>query len=212
MKPIKPNEKEKEALSLFYNRFYDLYEEIIRDDFINKEANIRFFKLREVFSIYKELLSYKPIRMYLEWMKKGGRPHLEGIIADELFSFIRNLLLHFPIFDTWDEVYINKNLATWSKVGQIDKFLNKCIKLKIDGKGTVKYRIWEEQKQKMTYFDVNFPEKYANNDIYLKDIITEEVGTKFCMALMREILDKQVENPEEPIIRIMSQVYFPVGK
>ncbi|MCZ2740040.1 hypothetical protein V6Z54_04285 [Bacillus sp. MAG717A] len=68
------------------------------------------------------------------------------------------------------------------------------------------------KKQKMTYFDVNFPEKYDDNIIYLKDIITEEVGTKFCMALMREILDIQVENPEEPIIRIMSQVYFPSGK
>lgn len=55
-------------------------------------------------------------------MKKGGRPHIEGIIADDLFSFIRNTLLHFPIFESWNEVYINKNLATWSKVGQIDRF------------------------------------------------------------------------------------------
>lgn len=197
---------------LFYNRFYDLFEEIVNDDFLNKEASIRFYKLREAFLIYKELLSYKPIKIYLEWMKKGGRPHFEGIIADDLFSFIRNLLLHFPIFDTWDEVYITKTLATWSKVGQIDKFLNKCIKLKIDGKGTVKYRIWEEKKKTMTFFDVNFPEKYSDNNIYLKDIITEEVGTKFCMALMREILDIQVENPEDPIIRIMSQVYLPIRK
>ncbi len=207
---IKPNEKEKEVLTLFYNRFYNLFEEIVNDDFINKEASVRFFKLREAFSIYKELLSYEPIKAYLGWMKKGGRPHFEGIIADDLFSFIRNLLLHFPIFDTWDEVYITKNLATWSKVGQIDRFLNKCIKLKIDSMGTVKYRIWEEKK--LTYFDVNFPEKYDDNNIYLKDIIAEEVGTKFCMALMREILDKQVENPEDPIIRIMSQVYFPIRK
>ena len=197
---------------LFYNRFYDLFEEIVNDDFLIKEANERFYKLREAFSIYKELLSYKPIRNYLKWMKKGGRPHLEGVIADDLFSFIRNLLLHFHIFDTWDEVYITKNLATWSKAGQIDKFLSKCIKLKIDGKGTVKYRMWEEKKKKMTYFEVNFPEKYADNNIYLKDIITEEVGTKFCMALMRQILDVQVENPEDPTIRIMSQIYIPIEK
>ncbi len=38
------------------------------------------------------------------------------------------------------------------------------------------------KKQKMTYFDVNFPEKYDDNNIYLKDIIAEEVGTKFCMG------------------------------
>lgn len=81
-------------------------------------------------------------------MKKGGRPPFEGIIADDLFSFIRNLLLHFPIFNTWDEVYINKNLATWSKSGQIDKFLKKCINIKIAGKCEIKYRIWEKDKKR----------------------------------------------------------------
>lgn len=208
---LKPSKKEVEVLTLFYNRFYDLYDEIVADNFIEENGNVRFLKLREAFSIYKELLNYKPIKYYIEWMKKGGRPPLEGIIADEVFSFIRNLLLHFPIFDTWNEVYINKKLATWSKVGQIDKFLNKCVNIKIDGKSEVKYRIWEEEKKKMTYFSIKFPEKYADNNIYLKDLISEEVGMKFCMALMREILDKQVINADIPKIKIMSQVYVPFG-
>lgn len=208
---LKPSKKEVEVLTLFYNRFYDLYDEIVADNFIEENGNVRFLKLREAFSIYKELLNYKPIKYFIEWMKKGGRPPLEGIIADEVFSFIRNLLLHFPIFDTWNEVYINKKLATWSKVGQIDKFLNKCVNIKIDGKNEVKYRIWEEEKKKMTYFSINFPEKYEDNDIYLKDLISEEVGMKFCMALMREILDKQVINADIPKIKIMSQVYVPFG-
>ncbi len=207
---LKPNEKEREVLSLFYNRFYNLYEEVVNDNFINNDAKIRFYKLRESFSIYKELLSYEPIKEYINWMKKGGRPHFEGIIADDLFSFIRNLLLHFPIFDTWDEVYINKNLATWSKIGQIDKFLTKGIKQKIDGEGTVKYRIWEGKKKKVTYFCINFPNQYNDANIYLKDIISEEVGMKFCMALMRKILDTQVEDAEVPDIKIMSQVYLPI--
>lgn len=207
---LKPNKKEIEVLTLFYNRFYDLYDEIVDDNFLKENANLRFWKLREAFSIYKELLSYEPIKSYIEWMKKGGRLPLEGIIADDVFSFIRNLLLHFPIFNTWDEVYINKNLATWSKVGQIDKFLNKCINIKIDGACKVHYRIWEEEKKKMTYFSINFPEKYDDNDIYLKDVISEKVGMKFCMALMREILDKQVVNADIPKIKIMSQVYVPI--
>lgn len=207
---LEVNKKEIEVLTLFYNRFYDLYDEIVDDNFIRENENIRFLKLREAFSVYKELLSYEPIKYYIEWMKQGGRPPLEGIIADDVFSFIRNLLLHFPIFNTWNEVYINKNLATWSKVGQIDKFLNKCINIKIDGESKVNYRIWEEEKKKMTYFSVNFPEKYEDNDIYLKDLISEEVGMKFCMALMREILDKQVVNADRPKINIMSQVYVPL--
>lgn len=85
--------------------------------FLKKMLNYAFLTLREAFSIYKELLSYEPIKSYLEWMKRGGSPPLESIIADNLLSFIRNLLLHFPIFKTWDEIYVNKNLATWSIKG-----------------------------------------------------------------------------------------------
>lgn len=68
--------EQKEVLSIFYNRFYDLYEEIVSDDFYNKDPQIRFYKLRESFSIYKELMSYEPIKDYLNWMKNGGRPFL----------------------------------------------------------------------------------------------------------------------------------------
>lgn len=203
------SEKEIEVLTLFYNRFYELYEEITSENFIEENAQIRFFKLREAFSIYKELLSYEPIKSYIDWMKHGGRPPLEGVIADGLFSFIRNLLLHFPVFKTWDEVYINKTLATWSKTGQIDRFLNKCQQIKIDGTGTLHYRIWEVKKKKMTYFTINFPEEYCEENIFLKDIISEDVGMKFCMALMREVLDTQVKNAEAPDIIPMSQVYIP---
>lgn len=203
------SEKEIEVLTLFYNRFYELYEEITSENFIEENAQIRFFKLREAFSIYKELLSYEPIKSYIDWMKHGGRPPLEGVIADGLFSFIRNLLLHFPVFKTWDEVYINKTLATWSKTGQIDRFLNKCQQIKIDGTGILHYRIWEVKKKKMTYFTINFPEEYGEENIFLKDIISEDVGMKFCMALMREVLDTQVKNAEAPDIIPMSQVYIP---
>ena len=84
-----------------------------------------------------QYLNYEPIKEYLKWMKRGGRPFFERVIADNLFSFIRNLLLHFPIFDTWDEVYINKSLATWDKAGQINKFLIKVKEYKIDDKSEV---------------------------------------------------------------------------
>lgn len=206
----RPNEKETEVLTLFYNRFYSLYNEILDDSFIQQSSMIRFYKLREAFSIYKEICNYEPIKEYLKWKKKGGGPFFEGIIADNLFNFIRNLLSHFPVFDSWDEVYINKNLATWDRVSQIDKFLSKVTEYKIDDKPEVKYRIWEVEKKKMTYFSVVFPSEYdEGKNIYLKDIISEEIGIKFCIALMKKIIDTQIENPEDEKIIIMSQVYFP---
>lgn len=212
IKEIKPNKKEQVVLNLFYNRFYCLYDEISNNNFFKENAKQRFYKIREIFSVYKELLSYKPIKYYIEYMKEGGRPPLEGMIAKDLFSFVRNVLLHFPIFNTWDDVYINKNLATWNKEGTIHKFLLKCTNIKIDQKGTIKYRIWEQNKKKMTYIKINFPEQYDNNYIYLKDIISEKDGVKLCISIMKKILDVQVENNKNPDITIMSQVYTSITK
>lgn len=66
------------------------------------------------------------------------------------------------------------------------------------------------KRKKMTYFNVNFPKEYNDTNIYLRDIIAEEAGTKLCMALMRTVLDIQIENAEPLDIKIMSQVYFPI--
>lgn len=58
----KPTEQDKVILNLFYNRFYDLFDEIVSDKFVKYSAAIRFSKLKEAFAIYKELLYYPPIR------------------------------------------------------------------------------------------------------------------------------------------------------
>ncbi len=206
----KPNKKEKKMLNLFYNRFYILYDEISDDKFYKNNPKNRFYKIREIFSVYKELSNYKPIKYYLKYIKNGGRPPIEGIIIEDLFGFVRNLLSHFPVFDSWNDIYITKDLATWDRGGTIHNFLQKSTKIKIDQKGTVKYRIWEKEKKNMTYVEINFPEQYNDNNIYLKDIISERDGIKLCIALMKQILDYQVEGKEESDIVVMSQVYMPI--
>lgn len=204
---IKPTRKELIALNLFYNRFYDLYDELSSIEFLEKEASYRFYKIREIFSVYKEVLGYEPIKYHIE-MIKISKPPLEGVIVSDLFSFVRNLLLHFPIFDNWNEVYISKDLATWNKAGTIDKFLKKSTKIKIDDKGTIHYRIWEKSKKQFTEIAINFPEEYNDNKIFLKDIVSEKEGIKLCISFMKQILDSQVLSNEESDIQIMSQVYI----
>lgn len=61
----------------------------------------------------------------------------------------------------------------------------------------------------MTHFTVSFPEKYDSQNIYLKDILEENAGIKFCIALMRKIFDTQVIKLEEARIIVISQVYIP---
>lgn len=186
---LRPNKAEKEFLTLAYNRFYDIFEEIVDDSFWDKDEWHRFSKIKDGFAVYAELLNYPPVKLVIEHIK-NVRPPMEAEIGSELLKFIRNITTHFPFFESWNEVWINKSIINWYEEGQsIDKFLNKY-----KGKETVKYRFWEAQKKRMTYLSINFPKKYEKDTkIYLKEILSEKEGVKFSFILMKQILDTQVE-------------------
>lgn len=184
-----PTTSEIQFMTLAYNRFYDLYDEVMDDSFWDKGEWERFSKIKQAYSIYAELLNYEPLKFVTDKLKTI-RPPMEAEIGSELFKFVRNLVAHFPFFTKWDEVWINKTIVNWYKDGlTIDKFLRKY-----EGKPQVKYRFWEEDKKRMTYLAISFPEKYSDDSkIFLKDIITEKEGVKFSFILMKQILNTQVE-------------------
>ncbi len=187
---LRPSLAEKELLTLAYNRFYDLFDEIMADSFWEKEDYYRFSRIKDIFSIYAEILNYPPIRWVIDYLKKD-RPPMEAEIGSEFFAFIRNVMVHFPFFQRWEEVWINKTIVNWHKEGQsIDKFLTKY-----QGHEPVKYRFWEAEKKKMNYMSVNFPAAYTSGSkIFLKDILSEKDGVKFSVILMKRILGTQVES------------------
>lgn len=185
----RPTKAEELFLSLAYNRFYDLFEEVMEDGFWEKEPWYRFSKVSHAFAVYAELLAYEPFKYVLEAIKKQ-RPPMESEIGGPLFKFVRNVLAHFPLFETWDEVWISKELVNWQKEGlTIDRFLKKFYSHE-----EIKYRFWEPEKKKMTYMRIRFPKEYEENKIYLKDIISEKEGVKFSFIMMRQILNTQVES------------------
>jgi len=196
-KRLRPNRGEKEFLILAYNRFYDIYDEVMDDLFWTKTEWDRYCKIKEAFAIYGELLNYEPIRWVVEHIKKS-RPPMEAEIGSQLFKFIRNVITHFPFYESWNEVWINKSIVNWYREAQfIDKFL-----LKYEGREAVKYRFWEPQRKKMTYLSINFPQTYKDDvNIYLKDILSEKEGVKFSFILMRHIMDTQVESNDSEKIR-----------
>ncbi|WP_336780942.1 hypothetical protein [Paenibacillus illinoisensis] len=185
---LRPNLAEREFLNLAYNSFYEIFQEIFEDSFWNKDEYYRFSKVRDAFAIYVEVLNYEPIKYVIEEMKKQ-RPPMESEIGSELFKFVRNLVAHFPFFNSWDEVWVSEVLCNWFKQGQsIDRFLKKYA-----GHKEIKYRLWEASKKKMTYLSINFPVQYiGNTKIYLKDILTETEGIKFSLVLMKRIMDTQI--------------------
>ncbi|AKF93746.1 hypothetical protein [Brevibacillus laterosporus] len=183
---IHQTEIENEFLNIAYNRFYDLYEEIMDESFWNKDAKYRLFRVKEVFSVYFELLKYPPIKWVIG---RERRPNFADVGMD-LMKFVRNMVQHFPYFDSWDDIWIRKSLVNlYSARPQfIDKFLSK-----FEGHEELKYRFWEEKHKRLTYIKVTFPQEYSNdNKIYLKDILSEKEGIMFALILMYKILQSQV--------------------
>jgi hypothetical protein len=185
---LKPNKAELEFLNLAYNRFYDLSDEIMEDSFWLISDFERLAKVKDCFLIYTEILNYEPVQWTLQRLEKE-RPIIEAKIGKEYFSFIRNLLVHFPFFSKWDDIYFNRELINWcSKDKSIDKFL--C---EYDMQEPIKYRIWNFEKKSFTYVTIGFPQNYkANNKIMLSEMLPEEEGTIFSVAFMRRIIDMQV--------------------
>jgi len=190
---IRPNKAELMFLTIAYNRFYDIFSEVMDDSFWDKDSWFRFSRIKDGFGVYSELLNYEPIKWALEALTKS-RPPMEGEIARDLFKFIRNVIIHFPFFNSWNKVNINLSLINWQKDNKfIDKFIKKYM-----GKEVVKYRFWEPEKKRMTNLSINFPVKYEEDTpILLKDILSEKEGVKFSFILMKKVLDSQVISVKE---------------
>ena len=161
--------------------------------FWEKDKYYRFCKIKDAYSVYTELLNYEPIQWVIEHLRIY-RPPMEAEIGSELFKLVRNVLTHFPFFESWEDVYIDKELVNWNKPGQtIDKFYRKY-----EGHSPVKYRYWQPDIKKMTYISINFPTEYLKGrQVWLKDLISERDGVVFSIIFMRRVLDTQIEEMRE---------------
>jgi hypothetical protein len=187
-KHLSTHEKQYDFLNLSYNRFFDLYEAIMSDEFWELSSELRLYKTKEIFSIYFELLAYEPIKEFIKALKVI-RPPMEAELSNDFLKFIRNTLIHFPFFTSWENIYISNNLINWNSEGKtIDRFLKKYLNHK-----EVKYRFWDNKRKIITYLVITFPIKYNGNEkLYLKDFITEKDGIKISIILMNKVLMSQV--------------------
>lgn len=90
-------------LNLSYNKFFDIFSEIYTAEFWEKAPYYRLNRISQAFSTYSEIIHYDPFDGVFKWLEKY-RPPMESEISGPLFKFIRNLLVHFPFFDSWDEI------------------------------------------------------------------------------------------------------------
>lgn len=189
--PTHQTKDEIEFLNLSFNRFLDLFSEIMPDGFWEKLPYHRFSKTKDLFAVYCEILKYPPVQWVID---ANPRPNYPDIDRD-LFKLIRHILMHFPFFEQWDDVWITHSIVNlYSTRPQfIDKFLSEN-----EGKDELKYRFWEEEQKRMTYISVTFPKDYTTGGkVFLRNIIPEKDGVKFSAIFMWNILKVQIEEIKE---------------
>jgi len=189
--PSHPTEDEVDFLNLSFNRFLDLFAEIMPDEFWDKPDHVRFCKTKDLFAVYSEVLKYPPMQWVIEANK---RPNFSDVGKD-LFTFVRHVLMHFPFFERWDDVWIKQSMVNLysSRPQFIHRFLSEN-----EGNGPLKYRFWEEKPRKMTYISVSFPSNYtAGEKVFLHDIIPEKEGVKFSAIFMWNIMKVQFQEIKE---------------
>ena len=178
---------EYEFLQLSTNRFLDLYNEINDIAFFNLSEEVRYYKLKDFFSVYTELLSYSAMKEQIQLIEKV-RPPMEAIISSEFVKFVRNVLIHFPCFTKWNEIYVSKHLVNWKSEGQsIDRFLTRY-----QGREPIELRVKDCLTGKWRYPLIKFPSTYNDNKIFLKDMIDEKDGVLLCAVLMYKVVSSQI--------------------
>lgn len=195
MSNVRPNQRELLFLHKAYESFFnDILPEVLEDAFWQRDPYYRFSRIRDAFLIYSEILDYEPIGWFLERLKTF-RPPMEAELSNEYVLFLRNAMVHFPLFKSWDQVELTKGLVNWSKPGQrIDSFLKKY-----SGHTEVKYRTWNSEKRVMTYVSIQFPPEYKEGTIIkFKDFMPEREGVIFVISLMQNVLESQLENEKFP--------------
>lgn len=165
-------EYKKEVAKLFATKIMEEMDEALQLvwPYNAYDENRKFTLIKSLASLTSELLEVEEINKKMMEIAKSSEINGDNI-EDKFntFKMIRNVVNHFPIFNTWDEIYISRDLINWNdpKNSQIEKFFKteKCmsyiIYLNEDGK-------WVEKKK----IDIKVPCLGKYNKIYLKDILS----------------------------------------
>lgn len=186
------NESERQFLVIAYDRLKTIHKEICfkKSEFWQKESYYRFSRIKEAFALFAEISSHRSVKTFVNVLDIYHEKFLFPFLTNEVFRFIRNVISHFPLYDSWDEVWISKSLINWNKSGQsIDRFLKMNV-----GKEPIGYAYKDGTEDKNTFptlVDFNFPKTYDDNTkIYLKDMIPEKDGIIFSIIIMVQIIEK----------------------
>lgn len=137
-----------------------------------------FETIKTLTTLIDELLSDSIVKKeYVDKLSKSNESENAKNIEEKLetFQMIRNLIIHFPFFKSWDDIYINYSILNWnnptSRIKSIQKYFD-------DNKGKrmiykVYTRLGDNWRHEHT-IDFIVPALYKNKKVYLKDIISAD--------------------------------------
>ena len=131
-----------------------------------------FDKVQKLSALVTELLKDKEIKEKFEELANQSKVNGENNdVKLEVFTMLRNIILHFPFFDKWEDIYLNRKILNWNrnKKGSIEKFFDKNKNKKL------KYTIYMKHENKWNpehEVNIEIPNLDDNKKIYLKDIIS----------------------------------------
>ena len=167
--------------------------EYVLDQNNSLNNNQKFECIKELASLTSELLEDEEINEKMMEIAKSSK--INGDNIDDKFAtfkMIRNVINHFPIFKSWDDIYVSKELLSWNnpKNSQIERFFKSEKKMS--------YRIYlneDNQWVEKVKIDINVPCLGKYNKIYLKDILSMDntIWTFAAIDYYLQFLDLNIE-------------------
>ncbi len=158
---------------LFAKRIMKLMEEayeIIMNYNSDSYQHRKFEILKDLSSLTVEVLKKEDIRNKMKEVAESSKVNGDNIEDKfKTFRMIRNVINHFPLFDSWDEIYVSSDLLNWnnSSSDQIKSYFQKekefSYRIYLNENGQ-----WVEKK----VINIRTPKLGKYNKIYLKDILT----------------------------------------
>lgn len=138
--------------------------------------------VKKLSCLISELLDDESIKTKLLMMSIQSESNGTNVETKlELFEMIRNVIVHFPIFHKWSEIYINRDLMKWNMArdGKIISFFDNHKDEQLE------YYIYTKQNDTWEIahrVSITIPELTEHGVLYLKDIISlYDVVWTFCI-------------------------------
>lgn len=188
---------ENEIALLFAKRIMEKMDTALKLIYYNdEESNKKKFSLiKELASLTSELLDSNEVNQKMLEIAESSQINGDNIKNKfDTFKMIRNVINHFPIFSSWEEIYVSQHLLKWNNpnYSQIENYFQK--------EKEISYKIFLKENEtwvEKININIKVPQLMKYNKIYLKDVISidDTIWTFATIDYYLQFLGLNIEQP-----------------